>query len=120
MRNNVVALALSAIAGEIVNLWVRSQVLDRWVWAFMATSLLVSYFAADAEKKEYLRLVLFYKYKAGCLKWSYENMKKYVSQHKIYELIDLEQRIENELRVIDVKMQLKAESLGLDKDEFGE
>lgn len=54
------------------------------------------------------------------LRWSYEQMGRYVKRMELPELSDIEIRIANELRDISVKQEYVAEQIGISKKEFKE
>ncbi len=108
------ALVLSIIAFLIVlgNLifW-NNEIVRTIVWVIVTIVFVLDYLSLVSKYKElgkYLEIVIYEKKE---LVYSYKQMGKYIKRLNIDELEDIEQRIENELTDIDVKVMHYADSL---------
>ena len=71
------------------------------------------YFGLFLEHNDMFKKSLVKDYEINELKYSYIQMGKYVDEFEFRELSDIELRIENELRDIEIKKKDYAEMLGI-------
>lgn len=108
------ALVLSIIAflialGNLI--FGNNEIVRTIVWIIITIVFVLDYLCLLSrceELEKYLKIVIYEKKE---LVYSYKQMGRYIKRLNIDELEDIEQRIENELTDIDVKVMHYADSL---------
>ena len=121
MKNKIhwiskLALTLSVvcIVVSVLNLifW-HSDFLRDTIWALIFVVMACNYFWLFLTHNDLFKKSLVKDYEINELKYSYMQMGKFVNEFEFMELPDIELRIANELRDIEIKKKDYAEMLGI-------
>lgn len=110
-----IALVISLIAAicSVINLFLGNENLRIIIWALVICVWAIDYLVIceDVNKDEKENILL--RYEVDLLRWSYRSMGKYIEYRNLPELDDIDIRIKNELRDIEIKKEDYAERLGI-------
>lgn len=119
---NKIALICSIIAFilAIYNIFEKSEVVRAGIYVFVIICLIANFMSVCQQRDKFSKLYILKHREVMDLRWSYEQMGRYVKRMELPELSDIEIRIANELRDISVKQEYVAEQIGISKKEFKE
>lgn len=119
---NKIALICSIIAFvlAIYNIFEKSEAVRAGIYVFVITCLIANFMSVCQQRDKFSKLYILKQREVMDLRWSYEQMGRYVKRMELPELSDIEIRIANELRDISVKQEYVAEQIGISKKEFKE
>lgn len=107
-----IVFAIIAMIIAVSNLFGASIPRDI-IYALYIVSLICNWAHAMRQYKKYSDLYLLKSREVLDLKWSYQEMGRYIDRLKVPELNDLDLRIKNELNDIKVKKEWYAKNLGI-------
>lgn len=109
-----VTLSVVCIVVSVLNLiFLNSDFLRGTILSVIFVVMGCLYFGLFLEHNDMFKKSLVKDYEINELKYSYIQMGKYVDEFEFRELSDIELRIENELRDIEIKKKDYAEMLGI-------
>lgn len=110
-----VALILSGIALIVatINLFVPNEIRRTTVWVIVILVWVLNYMIILQQYEKICKKLRVASYEIDSLKWSYRGMGRYIDHMNSPELDDIDTRIENELRDIEIKKEHYAERLGI-------
>lgn len=119
---NKIALICSIIAFvlSIYNIFEKSEAVRAGIYVFVIICLIANFMSVCQQRDKFSKLYILKQREVMDLRWSYEQMGRYVKRMELPELSDIEIRIANELRDISVKQEYVAEQIGISKKEFKE
>lgn len=121
MKNKIHWISKLAVTLSIVCLVISVLILIFWqsdflrgaIWALIFVVMACNYFWLFFTHNDLFKESLLKDYEISELRYSYMQMGKYVDEFEFRELSDIEFRIENELRDIEIKKKDYAEMLGI-------
>lgn len=119
---NKIALICSVIAFilAIFNIFEKSEAVRAGIYVFVFFCMIANFMSVCQQRDKFSKLYILKQREVMDLRWSYEQMGRYVKRMELPELSDIEIRIANELRDISVKQEYVAEQIGISKKEFKE
>lgn len=99
------SLSLIAIVAAIVGCFVLKSEMKIICWACMIIIYCINYWIVTEENIKLRKALYANDYEIDSLKWSYRGMGRYINEFHIDELSDIDFRIENELRDIEIRKQ---------------
>lgn len=103
----------TALAMFILKIFLGKAFLGHLGWIFFVVALIFKTFWACKIAEKSLNKIILDEYEIDQLRYSYNEMGKYVKEFEFYELSDIDLRIENELRDIEVRKKWFAKSHGI-------
>ena len=103
----------TAMVMFILQIFLEKAFLGYLGWIFFVVALIFKTFWACKIAEKSLNRIILDEYEIDQLRYSYIEMGKYVKDFKFFELADIDLRIENELRDIEVRKKWFAERHGI-------
>ena len=110
-----VALILSGIALIVatINIFAPNEIRRTTVWVVVILVWVLDYMIILQQYEKICKKLEVAQYEIGNLKESYISMGRYIDHMNLPELYDIDIRIKNELRDIEIKKEDYAERLGI-------
>ena len=110
-----VALILSGIALIVatINIFAPNEIRRTTVWVLVILVWVLDYMIILQQYEKICKKLEVAQYEIGNLKGSYISMGRYIDDMNLPELDDIDIRIKNELRDIEIKKEDYAERLGI-------
>lgn len=99
------SLSLVSLISAIVGCFVLKSEMRIVCWACLIIIWVINYWIITEENIKLMKEQFVKDYEINSLKWSYKGMGRYINEFKIDELSDIDVRIENELRDIEIRKQ---------------
>ena len=103
----------TALAMFILRIFLEKAFLGHLGWIFFVVALILKTFWASKIADKSLNKIILDEYEIDQLRYSYNEMGKYVKNFGFHELSDIDLRIENELRDIEVRKEWFAKGHGI-------
>lgn len=109
-----VTLSIVCLVISVLNLifW-QSDFLRGTIWTLIFVVMACNYFWLFFTHNDLFKESLLKDYEISELRYSYMQMGKYIDEFEFRELSDIELRIENELKDIEIKKKEYADMLGI-------
>ena len=109
------ALILSGIALIVatINIFTPNEIRRTTVWVVVIIVWVLDYMVILQHYEEIFKKLEVAQYEIKILEWSYRGMGKYIEHKNLPELDDIDTRISNELRDIEIKKEYYAKNLGI-------
>lgn len=110
-----VALILSGIALIVatINIFAPNEIRRTTVWVVVILVWVLDYMIIFQQYEKICKKLEVAQYEIENIKWSYRGMGRYIDHMNLPELDDIDIRIKNELRDIEIKKEDYAERLGI-------
>lgn len=116
MTKIAVVISFIAIIAAVSNIFLQIQIVRIFIWAAVAIAITLDILAIEEINIKLIQEKQLLAYELDQLQWSYKEMGRYISRMDIPELADIETRIDNELRDIEIKKSWYAERRGIVND----
>lgn len=104
-KKTKIAVVISIIAtiAAVSNIFLQIEIVRIFIWAAVVIVFALDFLSIAESNIKLIQEKQLLAYELDQLQWSYKEMGRYISRMDIPELADIETRIDNELRDIEIR-----------------